>query len=82
MYFPGFKAISVKVVCDPGNFSDSYVAVNVISSVGLFGCYKVLGAVYSINVHAQIKRCCGFSLRNGNFRPPKGRQSLSLIRSR
>ena len=52
MYFPGFKAISVKVVLDPGDFSDSYVAVDVISSVRLFSGYKVLGAVYSVNVQA------------------------------
>ena len=82
MYVSGFETISVKIIFDSGDFSDLDVAVDVIGSVGLFSCYKVLGTVYVVNVQAQIKRCCGFGLGNGNFRPPKGRQSLSLIRSR
>ena len=79
MYVSRFETVSVEIVFNSGDFSDLDVAVDVIGSVGLFGCYKMLGAVYVVNVQAQIERCCGFSLRNGNFRPPKGRQSLSLI---
>ena len=79
MYVSGFETISVKIVFNSGDFSDLDVAVDVIGSLGLLSCYKVLGAVYVVNVQAQVERRSGFSLRNRNFRPPKGRQSLFLI---
>ena len=50
MYVSGFETISVKIVFNSGDFSDLNVAVDVIGSVRLFGCYKMLGAVYVVNV--------------------------------
>ena len=50
MYVSGFETISVKIIFNSGDFSDLDVAVDVVGSVGLLSCYKVLGAVYVVNV--------------------------------
>ena len=52
MYVSWFEMVSVEIIFDSRDFSDSYVAVDVIGSVRLFSCYKMLGAVYSVNVQA------------------------------
>ena len=45
MYVSRFETISVKIIFNSGDFSDLDVAVDVIGSVGLLSCYKVLGTV-------------------------------------
>ena len=52
MYVSRFETTPVKIILNSRDLSDSYVAVDVIGSVRLFSCYKMLGAVYSVNVQA------------------------------